>query len=413
MAAVQALGKPSNASTFGDLADCFCDRVFANLQGSQTRLDIVFDEYRQKSIKADTRVSRSAKRRKITRIIDGRGVRLPAVWQTFISLQKNKLNLIDFLREQILVKAKALPANYEVVVSGGDRFPAVSSSARVVSHLNSSHEEANTKIVLHCADANAQNFQRVVVCSRDTDVLLLLIYHATAEEVWLSAGTTKEKIFVPVHTVQESLDVGVRNNLLAYHALTGSDTTSQFSGHGKALYVENIHRVSRAVEGPRSKPKCTYSTCMADIELFVVKLYSSTSKATSVNALRVELFHRLKDPEKLPPTQDKLSLHALRSHYQALIWYKAAEANPDHPQPVDFGWDIDETGLSLRPKLMTLPPVPTACTELVTCGCKTTCSNQRCTCRKHNISCSAACSCQENCLNTPHSGNDSASDDKD
>ena len=126
MAAVQALGKPSNASTFGDLAECFCDQVFSNLRGSQTRLDIVFDEYRQKSIKADTRASRSAKRRKIRRIIDGRGVRLPAVWQTFIPLQEKKLNLIDFLREQILVKAKTFHANYKVVVPGGDRFPAVS-----------------------------------------------------------------------------------------------------------------------------------------------------------------------------------------------------------------------------------------------------------------------------------------------
>ena len=140
---------------------------------------------------------------------------------------------------------------------------------------------------------------------------------------------------------------------------------------------------------------------MADKELFIIKLYSPKSKATSVNALREELFHRLKDPEKLPPTQDSLYLHALRSRYQALIWYNAAEANPHHPQPEDFGWDTDETGLSLCPKLMTLPQqVPAACTELVTCGCKTTCCNQRCTCCKHNISCSTAFSCQESCLNT-------------
>ena len=211
--------------------------------------------------------------------------------------------------------------------------------------------------------------------------------------------------------MRESLDVGVRNNLLAYHALTGSDTTSQFSGHGKrSTWKTYIEYPKLLKDLGRSQ---SVHTCMADIELFVVKLYSSTSKATSVNALRVELFHRLRDPEKLAPTQDSLSLHALKSHYQALIWYKAAEANPDHPQPVDFRWDVDETGLSLCPGLMTLPPVPTACTELVTCGCKTTCSNQRCTCRKHNISCSAACSCQENCLNTPHSANDSASDDED
>lgn len=154
---------------FGDLADCFCNRVFANLGGSQTRLDIVFYEYRHKSIKADTWASRSAKRRKI-RIL---------MCVMCVYLQSGKHS--------------SLPADYKVVVSGGDRFLAVPSSARLVSHLNSSHEETDTKIALYCAEANAQSFHRVVVYSRDTDVLLLLIYHATAEEVCLSAGTTKEK----------------------------------------------------------------------------------------------------------------------------------------------------------------------------------------------------------------------------
>ena len=151
----------------------------------------------------------------------------------------------------------------------------------------------------------------------------------------MSAGTTKEKIFIPVHSVWENLDVGVHNNLLAYHALTGSDTTSQFSGHGKrSTWKTYIEYPELLKDLGRSQ---SVHACMADIELFIIKLYSPTSKATSANALREELFNRLKDPEKLPPTQDSLFLHALSSHYQALIWYKAAESNPDHRQPEDFG----------------------------------------------------------------------------
>lgn len=225
----------------------------------------------------------------------------------------------------------------------------------------------------------------------------------------MRAGTAKEKIYVPVHTVRQTLDPEVRNNWLAYHSLTGSDTISQFSGHGKrstwktyVKYPELLKDLGRSD-----------TVQMRDIEMFVIKIYNSASKATSVNDLRVEMFHRTNDLEKLPPTKDSLSLHIMRSNYQALIWYKADEPKPDIPQPEDCGWKVDSTGLSLRPQLMTLPPVPTACIELVTCGCKTTCSSQRCSCRKHNISCSAACSCQESCLNTTQPAEDSGSDDED
>ncbi len=196
-ATVQSLGKPSGASPFGDLADSFCDRVFCHLKGSQTRLVVVFDDYRKTSIKGQNRVHRTTKRRKIRRIIDGRDVPLPSVWLSFISMEENKVNLIHLLRDQLLLKAHNLPAHHEVVVSGGDEFHAASSTGRNVEHLNSTHEEADTKIVLHAADANAQNFHRVVVCARDTDILLLLLYHDTAQEVWMSSGTAKAKQFIP------------------------------------------------------------------------------------------------------------------------------------------------------------------------------------------------------------------------
>ena len=62
------------------------------MKGYHTRIDIVFDDYTIQSIKSGTRQQRNTKKRKITRIIDSCKIRLPPVWQSFISLDENKKN---------------------------------------------------------------------------------------------------------------------------------------------------------------------------------------------------------------------------------------------------------------------------------------------------------------------------------
>ena len=55
---VIAVGKPQGAVTFGDLADAFVLRVLQ--QGAHyERIDVVFDRYRDKTIKAGTRGRRN------------------------------------------------------------------------------------------------------------------------------------------------------------------------------------------------------------------------------------------------------------------------------------------------------------------------------------------------------------------
>ena len=80
--------------------------------------------------------------------------------------------------------------------------------------------------------------------------------------------------------------------------------------------------------------------------------------ATCINGLRAELFHRISNPKKLPPTQDCLLLHILHSHYQTIVCLKVVFAKPELPLPEESGWEFDETECTLRPKLMTLDPVP-------------------------------------------------------
>ena len=52
-------------------------------------------------------------------------------------------------------------------------------------------------------------------------------------EVRMISGTAKKRKCYPMHAVSERLAKPVVYNLLSFHALTGCDSTSSFSGHGK------------------------------------------------------------------------------------------------------------------------------------------------------------------------------------
>ena len=72
-ARVVAIGKPAEANTFGDLGDVFVKSVLHSgaLYG---RIDVVFDRYREESIKAGTRHHRKLRStRPIRRVIENRG----------------------------------------------------------------------------------------------------------------------------------------------------------------------------------------------------------------------------------------------------------------------------------------------------------------------------------------------------
>ena len=94
----------------------------------------------------------------------------------------------------------------------------------------------------------------------------------------------------------------------------------------------------------------------------------------------------------LPPTTDSLDLHCKRANYQARIWLQADQEQIIVPPPTDtFAW-TKETSMS-SPVWTKLPPIPEACLQLVTCGCKSKCKTVRCTCYKKGLRCTLACGC--------------------
>lgn len=107
------------------------------------------------------------------------------------------------------------------------------------------------------------------MCS-DTDVLLLLLHFmpTEAKEVWMVCGVSKKQKFIPVHLIAKKLPNNIRENLLSFHALTGCDTNSSFSGHGKRkcwkVFLKNPLLVSGIGRDGGLPP----------VEEFVCRLYS-------------------------------------------------------------------------------------------------------------------------------------------
>ena len=78
--------------------------------------------------------------------------------------------------------------------------------------------------------------ETIVVAVRDTDVLLLLLayYDRTGRtRLYMKAGALNASKFFPVHEIRMLLSNDLVDTLLAFHAITGCDSVSQFSGNGK------------------------------------------------------------------------------------------------------------------------------------------------------------------------------------
>ena len=206
-ALVVALGKPDTAVTFRDLADTYV-KIVLKAGSEYHRSDVVFDRYRDETIKGTTRTRRSKTARPIRRLMEGRDVPLPKNWSNCLSLADNKADLAHFLSEELCSQA---PVDKEIVVAGGfrDELEVKSSTgATDLGPLKSTHEEADTRLVLHTVHSQ---FHAVVLSSRDTDVLLLLVSHfqrMQCQHLWMKSGTSKKRRYIPIDAVFNKLPSG-------------------------------------------------------------------------------------------------------------------------------------------------------------------------------------------------------------
>ena len=219
--------RPGSAKTFSDYASqVFLPYVASQLQQA-SRIDIVWDEYRPDSLKAETRVKR------------GKGVRrrveastpIPGNWQEFLRTDENKVELFSFL-------AKRVPCiETEKQVLSTIQSDVVCTQSKNVSRLTPcTHEEADTRIILHLEDAVTEGFNKISIRTVDTDVVVLAVAAAQRHgntEIWIAFGTGKSFRFLAAHEMARILGPDRCTALPMFHAFTGCDTVSFFGGRGK------------------------------------------------------------------------------------------------------------------------------------------------------------------------------------
>jgi len=225
-------------------------------------------------------------------------------------------------------RTKSTLQNCDIVTAGGfqKRTAAESSLGSNVSCLRSTRDEADTWIILHARTLTTQGFKRIVVHSRDTDVLVLLVHFANqlSPELWFRTGTAKQRTYVVV-VHSRNIDQALSKTIPAFHALTGCDTVSQLCGIGKNNGLEDIQTTLLTAGWPWTWDSQSFSDkTLANAEEFICWLYSGYETDTKIKSVWFKLFNKCsKDLEKLPPTQSSLQKHVKWAHHQCdkHYWY--------------------------------------------------------------------------------------------
>ena len=315
---------PAGSSTFLDFATKVFIGHLKNLSKVNNRLDLVWDEYHDASIKSGTRTSRgTGARRKVTP-----KTRLPTEraysWSKFLRNSDNKVELIKFLN------SVALNTSYFddkwVNVTQGTKVESLG-VAKPMDECFS--EEADAKMFYHIEDALACGFRRLCVRSVDSDIVYNLIgqYDRLVDaypdsKLVVGFGTGRHYRMLDVNKMALSLTRDIRIGLPAFHDFSGGDCSSFFYNHGKITFWKRLKSYPDAIQAFKHIAEHPFMVIDEDspvfkvLERFVVVVYDSGSEAEDVNLCRLQLFARKQDLDCIPPTKNALMLHSKRSIYQ-------------------------------------------------------------------------------------------------
>ena len=97
--------------------------------------------------------------------------------------------------------------------------------------LNCMEKEADSRLILHVANARVEGFKNVLVLSNDYDVVTYLLGYfdlfkrKNGEKIRVNNGLKERQRHILIHRLADILDSGKSRALLKTHSLTGCDFT--------------------------------------------------------------------------------------------------------------------------------------------------------------------------------------------
>ena len=297
-------------------------------------VDIVFDVYKESSIKASER-RQTTTGEGIETIISGFDQRLPVEIDHFLSVSKNKIALQQLFTKWILNKVQSEQFDKLLFFGGSHK----ENNAMCVSFVNGlvsvemllecTHEEADGRIFFDANHAiKIGNYGSVVMASPDTDIFLSALHHFCKlkcfdlEELWFVSGWGNSRTFFPIHGLTNDLDSDLVEVLPAINALTGWDTASKVGAKSRAvregadcyhlLYAFGTDALSNEM--------------IADTEKFLLKCITKYDVDT-FDELHFIVYHEKYlefDTERFPPTSDNsiycMHIFSVIYSYTLLFW---------------------------------------------------------------------------------------------
>jgi len=411
MAIIQGLKSQSIPKTMAELAKLVLSIIMKHTCNN-LRVDFVCDTYPNISIKNVERNSRASVGSIRMKILGGNQT-CPKQWKQYLSLGSNKEELIEFLFHQWKQDSFAPFYKGKLYMTHGKLCHCLCAQngqviCTEVDELCSSHEEADTRLLLHAFHASQEASRNtIMIQTPDTDVAVIACSVAfdMPFQLLLRTGTKHRQRIIDISSISKNIGSNGCKALPGLHAFTGCDSTSSFCGHGKkgafdmvigphfnSHFQSAMMSIGVAVDPPAS--------LLAECERFVCYMYGK-SNLSKVDEARYQLFcTKGCSSEQLPPTADELHLHLMRAAYQAAIWRRCCEAKPTDIDsgPHGHGWEVKDNDISIV--WMHQPPAPDAILALISCGCKSGCSTNKrlCSCVKQGLPCTDACKCTD-CMN--------------
>ena len=133
-------------------------------------------------------------------------------------------------------------------------------------------------------------YKNAVVRTPDTDILVILLYHAhtISLTIYLDTGSGKHRKLINLSDLAASLGESYCETLLGFYVFTGEDCTSSFKGKGKVAPLKKLEK------NPRFH-KCfqqlgddwnVNADVLKEVEKFTCLMYGQ-SRETSVDGARV------------------------------------------------------------------------------------------------------------------------------
>ena len=154
--------------TFQDYAKHVFLPYISQMLQNVVRIDLVWDVYKKHSLKTLTRQARGVPGNQL-RIANNTSI--PINRKNFLRLEANKEGLFRLLATAL--QEHPSPAGKTIISTYGDN--AISSPVLDLTALNSTHEEADTRMLLHAFHALQNGLSKVLLYATDTDIIVITI----------------------------------------------------------------------------------------------------------------------------------------------------------------------------------------------------------------------------------------------